>query len=103
MEQVPSMSIMSVDEEVKDVLAQGTEPTKRGVCTKFTTVQKAEIGKRAAECGMAATIQYAIGVVNGHSYLQKFFPQHFVRTRFGRNLHLENLALDCTFNFPILV
>ena len=56
--QVPSTSITSASEEVKDVLAQGTEPTKRGAYAKFTPAQKAGIGKRAAEHGVAATVRY---------------------------------------------
>ena len=64
--QAPSTSIMSANEEVKDLLAQGTEPTKRGVYAKFTSALKAEIGKRAAEHDMAATVQYAIDMVNGY-------------------------------------
>ena len=64
--QVPSTSIVSANEEVKDVLAQGTEPTKRGAYAKFTPAQKAEIGKRAAEHGVVVhrwSGTYAIGVV----------------------------------------
>ena len=56
--QVPSTSIRSANKEVKDVVAQGMEPTKRGAYTKFTPAQKAEIGKQAAEHGVAATVRY---------------------------------------------
>ena len=55
------------------MFAQGTEATKRGVYAKFTPAQKAEIGKRAAEHDMAATVQYAIGMVNGYFYVKKNF------------------------------
>ena len=55
------------------MFAQGTEATKRGVYAKFTPAQNAEIGKRAAEHDMAATVQYAIGMVNGYFYVKKKF------------------------------
>ena len=84
--QAPSTSIMSANEEVKDLLAQGTESTKRGAYTKFTLAQKAEIGKPAAEHDMAAMVHCAIGMVNGYSYLKKNFP------KLCANLICENLS-----------
>ena len=48
---------MSANEEVKHVVSQ--DPAKqRGPYVKFMAEQKAAIGKRAAEDGIAATIRY---------------------------------------------
>lgn len=61
---VPSTAIVSANEEVRQVLnaQQATQPgtTKviRGHYSKFTAKQKAKIGKRAAEHGVAATVRY---------------------------------------------
>ena len=54
---VPSTAIASANEEVKSVVQQ---PAKRarGPYTKFTAEQRATIGKRAAEHGVAATVRY---------------------------------------------
>ncbi len=54
--EVPSTSIASANEAVRRMVQQPT--AKRGPYTKFTCEQKAEIGKRAAEHGVAATIRY---------------------------------------------
>ena len=59
-EKMPSSSIAAANSEVKALL-QGEEAAtsgKRGQYTKFTPVVKLEIGKRAAEHGVAATIRY---------------------------------------------
>ena len=57
---VPSTSIASANGEVRRVLQQ---TQKRGTYAKLTADKKAEIGKRAAEHGVAATIRY----YNNHS------------------------------------
>ena len=53
---IPSTSIASANVEVKRVVSQ--EPVSRGPYTKFTAEQRAVIGKRAAEHGVAATIRF---------------------------------------------
>ncbi len=61
--QIPSTAIASANGEVRQLLQaqQAAEPvsaTKRGSYVKFTPEQKAEVGKRAAEHGVAATVRY---------------------------------------------
>ena len=53
---MPSSSIASANGEVRSVASQ--EPASRGAYSKFTSEQKAVIGKRAAEHGVAATIHF---------------------------------------------
>ena len=53
---MPSSSIASANGEVRGVASQ--EPASRGAYSKFTSEQKAVIGKRAAEHGVAATIRF---------------------------------------------
>ena len=52
---VPSSAISAANSEVK---ARGLGTSKRGSYAKLTQQQKAEIGKRAAEHGIALTICY---------------------------------------------
>ena len=52
---VPSTAIAAANGEVKVELQRGKT---RGPYTKFTPEQKAEIGKRAAEHGVVATVRY---------------------------------------------
>ena len=67
---------------------------KRGPYTKFT-VQKAEIGKRAAEHGVAPTIHY---YDNGHGYqaslvCKMYFSETFQHDQFAKTWSLKNLVL----------
>ena len=55
--EVPSTAIAAANGEVKHVVELQRRKT-RGPYTKFTPEQKAEIGKRAAEHGVAATVRY---------------------------------------------
>ena len=55
---VPSTAIASANEEVKNVVQQQAKLRARGPYTKFTAEQRAAIGKRAAEHGVAATMRY---------------------------------------------
>ena len=54
---VPSTAIASAN-EVKNVAQQPAKLRARGPYTKFTAEQRAAIGKRAAEHGIAATVRY---------------------------------------------
>lgn len=54
--EVPLTSTASANGKVRRVLQ--LQQTKRGPYMKFTPEQKAEIGKRAAKHGIAATIRY---------------------------------------------
>ena len=55
--EIPSTSIVSANEEVRRVAS--AEPSKqRGPYAKFTTEQRAVIGKQATEHGITATIRY---------------------------------------------
>ena len=56
---VPSKSIVSANEAVRRVIEDADSPKPpRGPYVKFLPEQKAEIGKRAAEHGVAATARY---------------------------------------------
>ena len=55
--EVPSTAIAAANNEVKHVVELQRGKT-RGPYTKFTPEQKAEIGKRAAERGVVATVRY---------------------------------------------
>ena len=55
--EVPSTAIAAANGEVKHVVELQRGKT-RGPYTKFTPEQKAEIGKRAAEHGVVATVRY---------------------------------------------
>ena len=57
LKEVPSTAIAAANNEVKHVV-ELQRGKMRGTYTKFTTEQKAEIGKRAAEHGVAATVRY---------------------------------------------
>ena len=61
--EVPSTAIAAANNEVKHVVELQRGKT-RGTYTKFTPEQKAEVGKRAAEHGVAATV----------CYYKKWFP-----------------------------
>jgi len=53
---VPSSSVIATNEEVKDAISQSTKAREPYV--QFTTEEKARMGKRAAEFGIASTIRY---------------------------------------------
>ena len=53
---IPSTSIASANVEVRDVVGQ--ESASRGPYVKITAEQRAVIGKRAAEHGIAAAIRF---------------------------------------------
>ena len=55
--EVPSTAIAAANGEVKHVVELQRGKT-RGPYTKFTSERKAEIGKRAAEHGVVATVRY---------------------------------------------
>ena len=55
--ELPSTAILCANREVTNVL-QLQQTKSRGPYTKFTPEEKAEIGKRAAEHGVAATVRY---------------------------------------------
>ena len=58
--QVPSSAISAANSKVTAVLQQPptTRQPKRGSYAKFTPEQKADVGKRAAEHGIASTVRY---------------------------------------------
>ena len=53
---VPSSSIIAANEAVKDAISETTKT--RGPYVQFTAEEKARMGKRAAECGIASTVRY---------------------------------------------
>ena len=56
---VPSSSIAAANKEVKQVLDKTDKPeSKRGAYEHFTPEEKAQIGKRAAEYGVTASLRY---------------------------------------------
>ena len=56
-EKVPSSSITVANAEVTEVINQDrASASKRGQYTKVLAEARAEIGKRASECGIASTI-----------------------------------------------
>ena len=55
---VPSTSIASANVEVRCVVSQ--EPVSRGPYPKLTAKQRAVIGKRVAEHGVAVTIRFYV-------------------------------------------
>ena len=63
-EDIPSSAISSANTEVQRILQgkkqQPAQKSRRESYTKFTTEQKAEITKRAAENGIAATIHHFV-------------------------------------------
>ena len=65
---VPSTSIAAANREVEHLLkAVVKEPGKRGRYDFFTPEGKAQIGKRAAEHGVTATIRFWARKFLGHS------------------------------------
>ena len=57
--EVPSSSISIVNDQVKAVIGQQTGAIKkRGPYTRLTSEEKAQIGRKALENGVAATIRY---------------------------------------------
>ena len=55
---IPSSAISVANESVNVSLESNKKAAKRGVYQKLSTEKKAEIGKRAAEHGVIATVQY---------------------------------------------
>ena len=59
---IPSSSIASANMKVRATMAElkssPSSSQRRGTYTKYTTEQKAQIGKRAAEEGVVSTIRY---------------------------------------------
>ena len=53
---IPSSSIIAANEAVKHAVSQTTKT--RGPYVQFTAEEKARMGKRAAECGIASTVRY---------------------------------------------
>jgi len=53
---VPSSSIIAVNKAVKDAISQSTKA--HGPYMQFTAEEKARMGKRAAEFGIASTVRY---------------------------------------------
>ena len=72
--QVPSTSIMSANKEVKDVLAQGTKPTKRMSMSLLA---------------LAITYPSLVWELSNRRGQWIFLSAHFVQTRFAKNLHLQ--------------
>ena len=61
-EKVPSSSIAAANAEVTEDINQDRASTsKRGQYTKLSAEARAEIGKRASECGIASTIRHYAG------------------------------------------
>ena len=58
--QVPASAISSANRWVNDVLSHSPNAGRgsRGAYQKVSAEKKVEIGKRAAECGVAATIRF---------------------------------------------
>ena len=54
----PSLSIASCKAEIMKVLKQVKWPVAKNCYTKLTSAQRYEIGKKGAEMGVTATIQY---------------------------------------------
>ena len=55
---MPSSAIVAANKEVKKVQDDKTsKPGKRGPYSKFSPQIKAEVGKQAAECGVAAVLR----------------------------------------------
>ena len=95
--EVPSTAIASANGEVKHVVKLQRGKT-RGPYAKFTPEQKTEIGKRAAEHGVVATVRYyekrfpgklapAVSA-NGRGQLESsireiYFRENFVPRKFG--------------------
>ena len=95
--EVPLTAIAAANGEVKHVVELQRGKT-RGPYTKFTPEQKAEIGKRAAEHGVVATVRYyekrfpgklapAVSA-NGRGQLESsireiYFRENFVPRKFG--------------------
>ena len=65
---MPSSSVATANEEAKQVLDEGKKPdnptvtSKRSPYQHFTPEEKLQIGKRAAECGVTASIHYFSGL-----------------------------------------
>jgi len=53
---VPSSSLIAANEAVKDAISQSTKA--HGLYVQFTAEEKARMGKRAAEFGIASMIRY---------------------------------------------
>ena len=51
---IPSLSIIAANDAVKHAILQTTKT--RGPYAQFTAEEKARMGKRAAECGIASTV-----------------------------------------------
>ena len=95
--EVPLTAIAAANGEVKHVVELQRGKT-RGPYTKFTPEQKAEIGKRAAEHGVVATVRYyekrfpgklaPTVSANGRGQLESsiheiYFRENFVPRKFG--------------------
>jgi len=65
---VPSSSIIAANEVVKDAISQSTKA--RGPYVQFTAEEKARMGKRAAEFGIASTVRYFNKI---YSRMTRFF------------------------------
>ena len=102
---VPSTAIAAANGEVKHVVELQRGKT-RGPYTKFTPEQKAEIGKRAAEHGVVATVRYYEKRFPGNTRSvrkwawsagifgpRNLFPRKFANGLSAKILSLENLAL----------
>ena len=104
---VPSSAISAANSEVK---ARGLGTSKRGSYAKLTQQQKAEIGKRAAEHGIASTIRYCAkrlpdcplkersvrtleGVVIRIAICENFNPRKSASTESAKILTHENFRL----------
>ena len=85
---VPSSAISAANSEVK---ARGLGTSKRGSYAKLTQQQKAEIGKRAAEHGIASTIRY----------YAKRLPDCPLKERSGRTLEGVVIRIAICENFNL--
>ena len=99
---LPSSTITATNKEVKQVLKRSKTPgaSKRGEYEHFTPEEKAQIGQRAAECGVTASIQHFSKVFPGRSlkessvktWKMKYLQEIAARKRAGKDLTVKELA-----------
>jgi hypothetical protein len=100
---VPSSSIAAANKEVKQVLDKADKPEgnlKRGAYEYFTPEEKAQIGKRAAEYGVTASLRYFSKAFTGRSlkestvrtWKMKYLQEIAARRRSGGDMNVKELV-----------
>ena len=101
---MPSSSIAAANKEVKQILDKANKPeenlAKCGAYEHFTPEEKAQIGKRAAEYGVTASLRYYSRAFPGRSlkestvkvWKMKYLQEIVARRRAGGDMTVKELA-----------